>query len=220
MTSTPPVSSPGFYPTPPPTGPAELARALSCMRDYAVRIEGKTPATADILERTFLRWRLGAVPLKTKPLADLAQLLDLLSRKRAQAERGGTPGPWVRADAVLGALQAPPCPHNGDLALALVEEISDPEGVVGLRAHCPGCGTIVWLDGEHAHPAAVNALRDRLNQHHGGKAYPVVAWVSPAPSRTWAEEEALRATLPQDKAALAARVGIGQVEAAEGVAAR
>ncbi len=211
--SRPSLSPPPLIPAPPPADAHALANLLHRLRKHGVEAEGKVPATLDIVERTLLRWRLGLLPLTVEALGDLQQLFGLWRRMQVAAGKDDARLPRLRAEVVLAALPAPPCASRGELSVVVVAECADEAGVVGVRAVCPGCGAVAWIEGEGARTVVVNALRHAVQSLHGDVAYPALLWETPEPGLTWAEEQAARAEAHSAGAAMRARVQVAPAAA-------
>lgn len=202
------VSPPPLLPPPPAAEPAALARTLHRLRCHAIEGEGKSQATFDIIERSLLRWRLGLLPATEEWLTNLQQLFGLWRRMEVAAGKDDARLPRLRADAVLAALPGPPCAARGELSVVVVAECADDAGVVGVRAVCPGCGAVAWIEGESARAVVVSAVRGAVHKLHGDVPFPVLLWETPEPALTWAEEQAARAEVKVQGAAMRARVQV------------
>jgi hypothetical protein len=197
-----------LMPAPPPAAPAALARFIGRLRDHLIGVEGKKSITADMIERSFFRWRLGLTPVEAQPLRDLQQVFAAWRRMEVEAGKAAGALPQLSVAQVLGALPEPPCPSRGGLSLVLVAEGFEDGASAGVRARCPGCGALAWIEGVAAsHPVAC-ALRDALLAAHPGAPYPVMLWETPSPAQRWAEVEAERLQAPQRVASLRPRVQV------------
>jgi len=197
---------PPRLPAPPPAGPDALARFIARLRAHLTTVEGKKPVTVDIIEHSFLRWRLGLTPIEAQPLRDLQQVFAAWRRMEVEAGKVGGALPQLSAAQVLGALPEPPCPSRGGLSVVLVAEGFEDGAPAGVRARCPGCGALAWIEGVAASHPVARALQDALLAAHPGAPFPVVLWETPSPAQRWAEVEAERLQAPQRVASLRPRV--------------